>query len=566
MTVPSRFPLTWRIGEFFMPSTSQLEPSLGPLALKHLQAALSSEGANASKPISVIEAVLRGPAGQPLRDEIGKWIVYLLHVEYLVPRIYAQWRPLVRDAMFFVASRLSDARLAPKLVEQAGLPADTPPEVRLLRLIAKVPGLQKLGQVLARNRHLRPSLRRALSELENGICDVNAEEVRAIILDELGPKLEACAVEIEPVIFLEASVSALMRFTWWDPASQTRERGIFKVMKPYIPACFAEDLRLLGKMANFLGSKHREYEVASHGISDTFREVRQLLRHEVHFLREQATLLKASRFYGSVPGVRVPRVIQPLCTSRITAMTEECGEKVTDAVAHMPAWRRTLVFEQLIEALVAIPLSACKGNVMFHADPHAGNLLYDKRTGELVVVDWALTEHLSHAQRRHLAMLFLMTALRDPVGISAEMQALSREGPSRKRKSELIRDCVTRFLDQMPLTRLPGAADAMRLLEQIGYAGVRFPAPLIMLRKALFTLDGILHDIKGPNVGMEFEFVIVRHVLQNWMANLANFGLPLYLRDWARVQFSTLLYGARVWVQGTQRMLEQSRPGRIPVG
>ena len=76
--------------------------------------------------------------------------------------VYAEWRPLVRDAMIYFGSHLSTARLAPKLVEQIELPLDTTPEKRLLRLIAKVPGLQKLGQVIARNRHLHPSVRREL--------------------------------------------------------------------------------------------------------------------------------------------------------------------------------------------------------------------------------------------------------------------------------------------------------------------------------------------------------------------------------------------------------------------
>ena len=39
------------------------------------------------------------------------------------------WRPPVRDAMIFVVTRLSPARLAPKLLEQIELPPDTPAEV-----------------------------------------------------------------------------------------------------------------------------------------------------------------------------------------------------------------------------------------------------------------------------------------------------------------------------------------------------------------------------------------------------------------------------------------------------
>ena len=98
---------------------------------------------------------------------MARWVVEnIVPVEVLVPEAYAAWRAPVRDAMMFVIKHLSAGRLAPKLLEQLELPPKTSPESRLLRLIAKVPGLQKLGQVLARDRHLTPALRRALSQLE----------------------------------------------------------------------------------------------------------------------------------------------------------------------------------------------------------------------------------------------------------------------------------------------------------------------------------------------------------------------------------------------------------------
>ncbi len=540
-----------------MPGSSFVEGYLHQLAPRELQAALLPGDVSTSERIRAIDAVLRSPSGQLLRDQMGRWIVQFLRVEHLVPEIYADWRPLVRDAMLFTVSHLSAARLAPKLVEQMDLAPNTSPEARLLRLIAKVPGLQKLGQVLARNRHLHPALRNALCELENGISDVTAEEIRAIILEELGPRLETCAVELKAAIFFEASVSAVMRFTWWNPDLRRRERGVFKVLKPYIPAWFAEDMELLAGLAKHLGSKHREYGFAKRVLPDTFSDVRRLLQHEVDFPREQATLLEAHRLYRSVPGVRIPRLIRPLCTSRITAITEERGKKVTDAVAGMPASTRTRVAEQLIEAVVAVPMFSSEKDAMFHADPHAGNLLYDKRTGELVILDWALTEQVSRDQRRHLAMLFLMTALRDPVGIFNEIQALSRNGVRRNpRQARVIRDCVSRFIDQLPLTRVPGAVDAMHLLERIAFAGVRLPAPLIMLRKVLFTLDGIQHDIGAPDVGM--VSIIARQGLHRWTANWKALGSPLSLRDWALVQSSALLYGGRLWVQWAQSVLARS--------
>src|SRR5438270_12540494 len=274
-----------------------IEAGLRQLATEQLRSALADflpKDATASERISVIEAQLRSPAGQSLRDAMARWIVdAIVPVAALVPEAYLKWRPPVRDAMMFVVARLSPARLAPKLLEQLELPLKTPPEVRLLRLIAKVPGLQKLGQVIARNEHLRPALRNALIRLENGIRDVQPEDIRAIIHKELGPRLETFGVEIASTILSEASVSAVVRFSWRDPETGRRERGVFKVLKPHIPEYFSEDMDYLQGLAHHFADRHHTYGFPSHLIPDTFKKVRRLLRHEVNFRHEQKTLLEA---------------------------------------------------------------------------------------------------------------------------------------------------------------------------------------------------------------------------------------------------------------------------------
>ena len=97
--------------------------------------------------------------------------------------------------------------------------------------------------------------------------------------------------------------------------------------------------------------------------------------------------------YRASIGIRVPRLIAPLSTGDITAMSAEAGVKVTEAFPRLPI-RRARIAGQLIEALVAVPLFSHAEEAIFHADPHAGNLLYDETNRELVVLDWALAERL----------------------------------------------------------------------------------------------------------------------------------------------------------------------------
>ena len=534
---------------------------LGPEQLRAALANFLPKAATSAERVSAIEALLRSPVGQSMRDTMARWIVdSVVPVTRLVPKAYQNWRPPVRDAMMFVVAHLSPGRLAPKLVEQLELPSNTSPETRLLRLIAKVPGLQKLGQVIARNQHLRPALRHALARLENGIRDVKPEEVVAIIRQELGPRIEKYDIKIAPSILSEASVSAVVRFTWMNPATGQRERGVFKVLKPHIPEYFAEDMDYLQGLAQFFSDQHRNYGFPANLLPDTFRKVRRLLQHEVNFKREQKTIVEAGNLYRSMKGIRVPRLFRPLCTSRITALSEEQGIKVTSAAARLPAAGRRKIAEQLIEALVAVPLLAAQEDAIFHGDPHAGNLLYNNRTAELTIIDWALRERLSREQRRHLALLFLLVTLRDPVGTSNEVLALTQQHVRRDSpKGRMIADFVAHFLNELPAASMSGGVDAMLLLERLAMKDVKFPGPLIMLSKVMFTLDGILGDIDA-STGTRFGLSIARHVAQHWITHRKEFRSPLMKRDWIKLQCSALLYSGRLWLKGEQALLDRLLP------
>ena len=128
---------------------------------------------------------------------------------------------------------------------------------------------------------------------------------------------------------------------------------------------------------------------------------------------------------------------------------------------------------------------------VFHADPHAGNLMYDETNRELIVMDWALADHLSLESRRQLVLLAVMMVLRNPEGVREAIHARSSRGRQRDR-DRLIDFHVDRFFRESPKGWSPGTLDAMRLLDEIALAGVHFPTSLFFFRKSVFTLDGVL--------------------------------------------------------------------------
>lgn len=504
--------------------------------------------------ISAAQAALEGPDGKFWREQLGQWGARVVPVELLVPEVHKDWRPIVREAILFVVTRLAAHRLAPKIVEQLELGIGVPPEVRLLRFIAKVPGLQKIGQVLARNRQLHPRLRRALIKLENGISDVTIEEIRAIIQRNLSSQISRYAIRIEPKLLSEASVSAVLGFTWKNPVTQRREHGVFKVLKPFIADCYAEDMKILGQLAKHLARKHHLESAKLGSLAETLTEIRLLLEREVDFPREQETLLNELDEYRALSGVRIPHLIPALSTATITAQTFERGKKVTE-VRTLPKKLRALLAEKLARTLLGVPALSLAGESIFHADPHAGNLLYDRRTKELVILDWALTERLTAKQRKSVLLLVLMTILRDPDGMVKAVEELCQVRKSKDdAQARNIRLEVERALDDLPLTSVAGPMLAMRLLDKVALQGVRFPAALLMFRKAAFTLEGVVEDAAGSAVRL--DTLVANYALAQWTNTVAILFSQFSSREWAALEWSALTFSSRLFARALRRPLQ----------
>jgi len=173
-------------------------------------------------------------------------------------------------------------------------------------------------------------------------------------------------------------------------------------------------------------------------------------------------------------------------------------------------------------------------------------LLYDKRHHELVILDWALTDRLTRQQRENVLMLVLMLMLRDVDGVRLAITRLRlHRGPNDEAEERIIREHSNRFLDALPLFELPGPMDAMCLLDEIAMEGVRFPAALLMFRKASFTLDGVLQDVAGSSVRM--DAVVLRYALEHWAKTSAALWMLLSTRDWISLDWSFLTFFSRVF-------------------
>ncbi len=409
----------------------------------------------------------------------------------VVPDCYADFRPLVADGLTFFLRHLSPPRLAEVFRAQAELPADAVLARRLVVFLHACPALHKIGQVVARNRHLDPELRRHLQELESLEPQTPNEELAPILERALAPAKATYRIHVVQRPLAEGSVAVVVPLTWSDPADgpgAPRRHGVAKLLKPGVVARLDEDLDILGRLAGYLEERWAAYGLPPLPYREILDDVAELLASEVQLRAEQAHLRRAADQYAGRSDVQIPRVL-PFCTDTLTAMERVHGRKVTDSQA-VRSWRRPALFRTTVQALLARVLFSRDESVLFHGDPHAGNLLATT-DGRLAVLDWSLAGRLTTDDRVQLTQILLAGWARDAARVAAAAARLACTDAD----SDLIRRPVAAALAELRWYRPPGPGWAVGLLDALARAGVRFPPRLLLFRKAFLTLEGVLADL-----------------------------------------------------------------------
>jgi ubiquinone biosynthesis protein len=406
----------------------------------------------------------------------------------VVPDCYAEFRPVVADGLAFFLEHLSPDRLAEVFRAQAELPADVGLPRRLVLFLHACPALHKIGQIVARNRHLDPELRRHLQELESLEPSTPAEQWRPILQRELAPAAERYRVRVADRPLAEASVAIVVPLSWREPADGPRRHGVAKVLQPGVVGRLDEDLAILGRLADYLEKRWAAYRLPPLAYREILDEAAQLLTNEVRVPQEQAALRRAAEQFAGHSDIQVPHLL-PFCTDTMTAMERVYGGKVTDLPART-AWRRPALFFSTVRSLLSDVLFSRDDSVLFHADPHAGNLMAT-RDGRVAILDWSLTGRLTTDDRVRMSQILVGGLGLDAEKVAAAVTALSAEGAD----EGLIRRRAGAAVAELRWKRLPGPAWVIGLLDALVGAGVRFPSRLLLFRKAFLTLQDVLADL-----------------------------------------------------------------------
>jgi ubiquinone biosynthesis protein len=461
---------------------------------------------------------------------MAREIVARTRPEQAIPDTYARYRSLVRDGIEFFLSQTSRQRLVDLVASQLAMAEDTCSQARLVALAQRFPTLHKLGQLIARHPDIDPTVRQWLIGLENGLYGTTPAELLARIHEELGSAGKNTAVHVAPTILSEASVGAVIPFLWQQSPVRSSQKGVFKVLRPSIRRHLNEELAILEKTAVFFHDHRARYPLKDFRFLEIFDEVRDMMIQEIDLASEQRFLEAAGRFYADMPNIRIPRCL-PLSTNTMTAMDFLDGPKLADADLTDPQRKR--LAEALFTAIVLKPLFSGCDRALFHGDPHAGNILAvfsaESKDPVIGLVDWSLAGRLVRSDRVKTVRLIQAILKKDLTGMRNAIRTLTSSASQPACTTQRhLRDVILEWLRKPANGRLPLIKQAFRLLEFLSMEGLVFPADLMLFRKAIFTLEGVLNDLWPA---FDMNAAVTMHMMalvqQEFPMRLGNLFFPL---------------------------------------
>jgi len=395
------------------------------------------------------------------------------------------------------------------------------------RLVELGPAYIKLGQVLSTRPDLLPeSYVHELEKLQDDVPAISYEEVETVVEAQLGGRMSKLfeSFEREPIgtASLGQVHAAVLR---------GGRDVVVKVQRPNIRELLADDLEFFRELAGFM-TKHTQVG-AKVDMLGIIAQLERALLDELDYRIEARNAAQFRRALAEFPRLLVPKIIEGYTTERVLTIERVRGLKI-DAIS--PLTRMEHDFEPLAEEITRAYLKTIIIDGHFHADPHPGNVFVimpetenpmtpselkaiDRRSVtrevatpiqrievaaqkdaplapdvdvKLSLIDFGMTARLSTKMRDQI--VHLLMALADNRGDDAADTMIELGDPL----PEFDRVMYTREIAALIAQNYDlsiGELQAGKVLYDvinISYQhGLRMPAELTLLAKALFNLDAV---------------------------------------------------------------------------
>jgi ubiquinone biosynthesis protein len=357
--------------------------------------------------------------------------------------------------------------------------------IRLRRVLEEAGGVYiKLGQIAATRVDLLPAeVCEQLAQLQNRVAPERREDVAAVLETELGAAVDEVFAEFdwEPLAAASIGQTHVARL-------RSGESVVVKVQRAGIGELMERDLAALELLAGL--AQRRTQLGLGLRTGETLAQFAENLRSELDFLREADAMSEMRARLDATSSVRIPRVHRELCTRRVLIQERFDGFTVSDTVQlESSGVDRRSIADQLLRSMFEQVLTIG----FFHADPHPGNV-FVFADGTLGLIDFGAMGRLDPIQQSGVVDIFFALAKRD-VSVLRDGVERVAEVSETASPDELERALARLMADHV---RASGSVDPeimQDLVATLSRFGLRLPTDVVLLSRALVTVDGTLRAI-----------------------------------------------------------------------
>ena len=378
-----------------------------------------------------------------------------------------------------------------------------------LAMEALGPTFVKLGQILATRGDLLPL--EWISELEtlhSGAPILPLEVLRPSVEAALGEAPETAFAAFEPTPLAAASMAQVHRATLHDG-----REVVLKIQRPGIRPRMEADLRLIAQLATMVEAASAE--ARRFAPAAMFRQLAAAVLEELDFTNEGRNADRMRADFAEDGRVVVPAIHWNWSSPTLLVMDYIDGTPPRSA----ETLRAVGIDPAAIAALGAdIVLDMVMVNGRFHGDPHPGNLLC-LPGNRIALLDLGMIGHVSPRRRQEFVSFMQALSASDPAQLADVLLLWSGRESS---GHEPIRIAAERLIARHGGGRLVLSAMIADFLPLMREEGLTMPSDLLLIFKALVTIDGVLtaiepgFDLSGAMKSASRRIVAARLSPDHW--------------------------------------------------
>ncbi len=277
------------------------------------------------------------------------------------------------------------------------------------------PTYVKVGQLVSSQSQVLPEdWERELTRLQQNVAPFPYEDVRRIVVEELGAPPEELYERFDKVPLAAASLGQVHR------ARVDGDEVVVKVRRPGAARRVRADLGIMRNLTRFL--ERQAGWAREVGLASVVDEFGKNVLGELDYYGEAYNARRLAANMLDVPGVTVPRIYPQLSSARVLTMQFVEGVKITNVGRFRAAG---LDLDALSQHFLEASVKQLLIDGFFHGDPHPGNVLVDTETSTVSMIDLGMCGQLTLQQRFTLIQLVVVARRQDVTAMAQVMRGLS---------------------------------------------------------------------------------------------------------------------------------------------